>query len=81
MKAYVSKPVLTCLSAMPMTWAAYKALRGWNIEISECDNDDGYLVEQVVGSPELPNHKDFKGYIYWLTKEEFEDAFVEVTNI
>lgn len=76
MKAYVSKPVPTYLSAKPMIRGEYYALRRWKLGREEDGNEGGYLVEHAVCRPGLPNHEDFEGYIDWMTTEYFEKDFV-----
>lgn len=69
MQTYIGTKVI---QAKPMTRKEYNDLRGWVVPADENPNDDGYLVEYADSKP---NHADFKGYISWSPKEEFEKSY------
>lgn len=60
------------LKATPMTRQAYNDYRGWQLPADEDGRDDGYLVEDVGGKP---NHPDHAGYISWITKAQFDKTY------
>jgi hypothetical protein len=68
-----SKEVL----ARPMTRLSYNVLRGWEVPANENPADEGYLIENLDGSP--GNHPDFAGYISWSPKDMFERSHKEAT--
>lgn len=61
----LSKTVL----AKPLTRKAYNDLRGWMLPNDEDGNDEGFLVEDINGKP---NVTGYNGYISWLPAEEFK---------
>ena len=61
------------ISAKPMDRRSYNNFRGWELSEDEDGCDEGYLVEYLDGGK--PNHADFKGYISWSPKEQFEKAY------
>ncbi len=63
------------INATPMTREEYNVLRGWELPADENGSDEGYLVEYTDGGE--PNHGDFKGYVSWSPKEQFENAYQE----
>ena len=67
------------ISAMPMTRAAYNNFRGWKLPDDENGADEGYLVEYLDGG--LPNTSQYKGYVSWSPKEQFENAYREVNGL
>lgn len=65
--------------ATPMTYGAYKILRGSAATSDEAPEDPGYLVEHLDGGK--PNHPDFAGYISWCPKGVFENANTHIHRI
>lgn len=59
---------LVSIEATPMTETEYNSLRGWAIPE---EHTDGFLVMRT-GTP--ANHPDFKYYISWYSKDEFENS-------
>ena len=58
----LSKTVL----ARPMTRQEYHDLRDWTLPADENGADEGFLVEDINGNPNVA------GYITWLPAEEFK---------
>ena len=56
-----------------MTRAEYNTFRGWQLPQNENGKDDGYLVEYIDGGK--PNVPEYKGYVSWSPKEQFENAY------
>lgn len=56
-----------------MTRAEYNTFRGWQLPQDENGKDDGYLVEYIDGGK--PNVPEYKGYVSWSPKEQFENAY------
>lgn len=76
----IDQPIYTGIKevkAQPMTREDYNTLRGWEVPKDENPNDEGYLVEYLDGGE--PNHPQFKGYISWSPKEQFENAYFRTT--
>ena len=69
----------TLINAKPMSRQAYNELRGWTVPADENPSDEGYLVEYIDGGQS--NHPDFKGYISWSPKEQFENAYRPTTGM
>lgn len=65
------------IAAKPMTRGDYNALRGWDLPSDENANDEGYLVEYLDGGK--PNIAGFDGYVSWLPKEQFDNAYQPTT--
>lgn len=59
--------------AIPMTKREYASLRGWKECVTDMiQADSGYLVEY---KDTRSNIEGFKGYVTWLTKENFEKIY------
>lgn len=69
MKQYIGTKEV---QATPMNSGDYNALRGWQVPENENPVDDGYLVVYPNGEP---NVKGFNGYVSWLPKKQFEEAY------
>lgn len=65
--------------AIAMTRLAYNAYRGWTLPSDEVGADEGYLVEYTDGG--APNHAAHAGYISWLPKEQFDNAYRETSGL
>jgi hypothetical protein len=76
MNTYIGTKIVR---ATLMDRGAYNALRGWTVPADENPADEGYLVEYTDGGK--PNHKDFKGYISWSPKAQFENAYRNTTGL
>jgi hypothetical protein len=76
MNTYIGTKIIR---ATPMDRLTYNALRGWTMPANENPDDDGYLVEYTDGGE--PNHPNFKGYISWSPKAQFENAYRETTGL
>jgi len=63
------------INAKPISKLDYNILRGWDQPSSEDPKEDGYLVEYLDGGK--PCHPDFKNYISWSPKEQFDNAYKE----
>lgn len=55
--------------ARPMTRREYNDFRGWLLPPDEDGNDEGFLVVDTNGKP---NVADCNGYVSWLPAEEFK---------
>lgn len=66
MKTYIGTKII---EANPMTRGDYNIFRGWKIPENENPEDGGYLVK-------YPD-----GYISWLQKEVFEEAYRECDSM
>ena len=71
-KVFVSHKRVT---AVAMNRRDYNNLRGWELPTDEDGTDEGYLVEYLDGGK--PNHPDYKGYISWSPKEQFDNGYTE----
>lgn len=76
MKTFIGTKIIR---AMAMDRLTYVELRGWTMPANENPDDDGYLVEYTDGGE--PNHPNFKGYISWSPKAQFENAYRETTGL
>lgn len=76
MKQYIGTKII---NAKPMDRLAYNVFRGWKLPDNENGTDEGYLVEYLDGGE--PNTKEFKGYVSWSPKEQFENAYKESGNL
>ena len=65
------------VNAKPMTRQEYNDFRGWQLPENENGADEGYLVEYQDGEP---NTTEYKGYISWSPKEQFDNAYQDVTK-
>ena len=63
------------IRANPMNRLSYNNFRNWELPEGEDGSDEGYLVEYLDGGE--PNHPNFKGYISWSPKDQFENAYQE----
>ena len=70
MKQYIGTKII---NAKPMDRLAYNVFRGWKLPDDENGADEGYLVEYKDGGE--PNTKEYKGYVSWSPKEQFENAY------
>lgn len=66
------------VKSKPMNRIDYNKYRGWDLPSDENGEDEGYLVEYVDGGK--PNHKGHEGYISWSPKEQFDNAYQDVTK-
>ena len=69
MKQYIGTKEV---KATPMNRGDYNALRGWQVPENENPADDGYLVAYPNGES---NVDGFNGYVSWLPKKQFEEAY------
>ena len=60
------------VNAKPMTRQEYNDFRGWQLPENENGADEGYLVEYQDGEP---NTTEYKGYVSWSPKEQFENSY------
>lgn len=67
------------VNAVPMNRADYNTFRGWELPADENGADEGYLVEYLDGGE--PNTKQYKGYVSWSPKKQFEDAYRSTTGM
>ena len=74
MKEYL---MIKRVKAKPMTRKEYNDLRRWIVPENENPNDEGFLIE----SEGNPNHPDYKGYLQWLTKEQFDMYYLEKSGL
>lgn len=70
MESYIGTKLI---NAKPMNRLEYNQFRGWELPEDENGADEGYLVEYPDGGQ--ANTADFKGYISWSPKKQFEDAY------
>jgi len=70
MKQYIG---IKIINAKTMNRLEYNEFRGWKLPDDEDGTDEGYLVEYVDGGK--PNTEEFKGYVSWSPKEQFENAY------
>ena len=66
------------VNAKPMTRQEYNDFRGWQLPENENGADDGYLVEYQDGGE--PNTAEYKGYVSWSPKAQFDNAYQDVTK-
>ena len=76
MKSYIGTKLI---NAKPMDRLAYNLYRGWKLPDDENGTDEGYLVEYLDGGK--PNTQDYKGYVSWSPKEQFENAYKQSGNL
>lgn len=76
MKSYIGTKII---NAIPMTRLAYNEFRGWTLPANENGDDEGYLVEYVDGGSR--NTEQYKGYVSWSPKEQFDNAYREVNGL
>jgi len=76
MKQFIGTKII---NALPMDRLAYNVFRGWKLPDDEDGTDKGYLVEYLDGGE--PNTKEYKGYISWSPKEQFDNAYKESGNL
>lgn len=67
------------INATPMNRLDYNIFRGWTLPEDENGSDAGYLVEYPNGG--TPNTKQFKGYVSWSPKKQFDDAYHLTSNM
>ena len=67
------------INAEPMSRADYNDFRGWELPEDENGADEGYLVEYLDGGE--PNTLAYAGYVSWSPKEQFENAYREVSGL
>lgn len=65
------------VNAKPMTRQEYNDFRGWRLPENENGADEGYLVEYQDGKP---NTAEYQGYVSWSPKEQFDNAYQDVTK-
>ena len=65
------------VTAKPMTRQAYNDLRGWELPVDECGNDDGYLTVDINADS---NFDGYDGHVSWKPKALFDDQFYEVDD-
>lgn len=66
------------IRAEAMTRAAYNEFRSWPLPANESGADEGYLVEYLDGGkPNVPTHA---GYVSWSPKQQFEAAYVALSE-
>ena len=73
MKVYVGTKIIR---AIPMNRQSYNDFRHWKLPADENGEDPGYLVEYMDGGK--PNTPEYKGYISWSPKEQFDNAYKEI---
>lgn len=76
MKTYIGTKLI---NGIPMSRSDYNKFRGWNVPEDENGKDKGYLVEYLDGGE--PNTKQFKGYVSWSPKTQFENAYQETSGL
>jgi hypothetical protein len=76
MKKYIGTKQV---AAREMTREEYNFYRGWKLPDDEEGTDEGYLVEYLDGG--TPNHVEHGGYISWSPKEQFDNAYRELTDL
>jgi hypothetical protein len=70
MKKYIG---IKEINAKPMNRLEYNQFRNWELPSDENGKDEGYLVEYINSS--TSNTKEYKGYVSWSPKKEFEDSY------
>lgn len=76
METYIGTKIINAISMTRGKWCGY---RGWALPADEDGADEGYLVEYTDGGK--ANHPDFKGYISWSPKAQFEAAYRETVGL
>ena len=76
MKQYIGTKII---NAKPMSRLAYNDFRGWKLPDNENGADEGYLVEYLDGGK--PNTAEYKGYVSWSPKEQFDNAYKASGNL
>ena len=66
------------VNAQLMTRQEYNDFRGWQLPENENGADEGYLVEYQDGGE--PNTAEYKGYVSWSHKAQFDNAYQDVTK-
>jgi hypothetical protein len=74
MKKYIGTKKI---NALPMGRLRYNEFRGWKLPEDEDGADEGYLVEYTDGGK--PNTPEFDGYVSWSPKEQFDNAYKEIS--
>jgi hypothetical protein len=64
--------------AEPMTRAKYCEYRDWRLPEDENGLDEGYLLEEKNFRVNVQNHISHAGYISWLPKQVFDDAYESI---
>ena len=67
------------VNAKMMTRLDYNDFRQWTLPKNENGADEGYLVEYLDGG--TPNTSEYKGYVSWSPKEQFENAYRPTSGI
>ena len=67
------------INAKPMSRLDYNIFRGWELPANENGSDEGYLVEYIDGGE--PNTKEYRGYVSWSPKVQFENAYKQSGNL
>ena len=70
MERYIGTKII---NARAMTLGDYNTLRGWVLPDNENPDEQGFLVEYTDGGK--PCHPDFKGYISWSPRAQFDGAY------
>jgi len=70
MKEY--KTIVKKVLATQMNRLKYNELRGWELPKDENGSDDGMLIVEPDGES---NTDKFKGYVRWLTKDQFYKTY------
>ena len=76
MKQYIGTKII---NAKPMSKLEYNDFRGWELPDDENGTDEGYLVEYLDGGK--PNTTEYKGYVSWSPKEQFDNAYKASGNL
>lgn len=66
------------VSAVPMNRGDYNAYRGWITPTNEDASDEGYLVENLEGAS---NHPDHMGAITWTGKLQFDYCHLSIGEV
>lgn len=75
MKQYIGTKQI---KAKAMDRDEYNIMRGWELPHDENGDDEGYLVEYLDSLNS--NHPGYANYISWSPKEEFLNAYVDITG-
>lgn len=76
MESYIGTKLI---NAKPMNRLEYNQFRGWELPADENGADEGYLVEYPDGGQ--ANTAEFKGYVSWSPKKQFDDAYKQSGNL
>lgn len=76
MNRYIGTKII---NATAMNRADYNIYRGWSLHANEDGADEGYLVEYPDGGK--PNDARHAGYISWIPKEQFDNAYRQTSGI